>query len=159
MGTHLPRVNAIRRSVRQPNIRPGEILAPIASDDDSGRLRAVYGIDWAAVEPRRRGLAAAAELMAPDVEARMSPEVADRVLHGVSDFAVFVEGLEEDFSEFRYDADDVAEIGSGRYVVTGVIRARGRRSKMPLSAAFRHEWTFRDGIAQRVEASVGGPTA
>jgi len=127
----------------------------MASGNDANRLRALYDIDWTAVDPRRQGLNAAAELMAPDIKARISPQVGDRVLDGVSDFATFVEGLEEDFSEFRYDADEVAEAAPGEFVVTGVIQARGRHSKMPLSAPFRHEWTFRDGIAERVEARLG----
>jgi SnoaL-like domain len=126
----------------------------MASGNDMDRLRGLYGIDWTAVEPRRRGLSAAVEIMAPDVKAHISPEVGDRVLDGVADFATFVEGLEEDFGEFRYDAQEFEEAGPGEYVVTGVIHARGRQSKMPLTAPFRHEWTFRDGTAQRVEAAL-----
>ena len=104
-------------------------------------IRGLYGFNWAAVDDRGRGLAAAAEVMAPQVEARVSPEVGDRTLHGLEGFAVFVEGLEEDFSEFRYQA-------------TGQIQARGRRSNMPLTAPFGHLWTLRDGRALRVEARV-----
>jgi SnoaL-like domain len=126
----------------------------LASGEDMDRLRGLYGIDWTAVEPRRQGLTAAAEVMAPDVKAHISPEVGDRVLDGLSGFATFVQGLEADFSEFRYVAHEVAEAAPGEYVVTGVIQARGRQSKMPLSAPFRHEWTFRDGAAQRVEAGL-----
>jgi ketosteroid isomerase-like protein len=126
----------------------------MASGTDVDRLRGLYDIDWTAVGPRRQGLNAAAELMASDVKAHISPEVGDRVLDGVADFATFIEGLEEDFSEFRYVAHEVAEAGQGDYVVTGVIHARGRQSNMPLSAPFRHEWTFRDGRAQRVEATM-----
>jgi ketosteroid isomerase-like protein len=126
----------------------------MASGIDIDRLRAVYNIDWTAVGARNQGLNAAAEIMAPDVKAQISPEVGDRVLDGVGDFATFIEGLEEDFSEFRYVANEVAETGQGDYVVTGVIHARGRQSNMPLSAPFRHEWTFRDGRAQRVEATM-----
>jgi ketosteroid isomerase-like protein len=126
----------------------------MASGTDIDRLRGLYDIDWTAVGPRRRGLSAAAELMAADVKAHISPEVGDRVLDGVADFATFIEGLEVDFSEFRYVANEVSEAGQGDYVVTGVIHARGRQSNMPLSAPFRHEWTFRDGHAQRVEATM-----
>ncbi len=69
-------------------------------------IRGLYGFNWADVEERGRGLAAAGEVMAPEVQARVSPEVGDRTLHGIEGFAVFVEGLEEDFSEFRYQADE-----------------------------------------------------
>jgi ketosteroid isomerase-like protein len=117
-------------------------------------IRGLYGFNWAAVDDRGRGLAAAGEVMAPDVQARISPEIGDRTLHGLEGFAVFVEGLEEDFSEFRYQAEEFKELSAEQLVVTGHIRARGRRSKMPLSAPFGHLWTLRDGKAVRVEAHL-----
>jgi ketosteroid isomerase-like protein len=118
-------------------------------------IRGVYGFNWAAVEDRRRGLAAAGEVMAPDVEARIAPEVGDRTLHGLEGFAVFVEGLEEDFSEFRYLAEEFEDVSPERLVVSGHIRARGRRSNMPLTAPFGHVWTLREGKAVKVESSLG----
>lgn len=121
-------------------------------------LRTIYGIDWTAVDARARGLAAAGEMMSPEVKARISPEVGDRVLDGVRDFATFVEGLEEDFCEFRYDADTVEDTAPGEVLVSGVIHARGRHSRMPLSAPFNHSWSFVDGRAVRVEASLSGAT-
>jgi ketosteroid isomerase-like protein len=121
---------------------------------DAERIRTIYGIDWTAVDSRARGLAAATELLSPDVKARISPEVGDRVLDGIADFATFVEGLEEDFSEFRYDVEDAKETAPGEVVLTGVIHARGRHSRMPLSAPFTHSWSFVDGRAVRVEASL-----
>jgi ketosteroid isomerase-like protein len=117
-------------------------------------IRGVYGFNWAAVHDRGRGLAAAGEVMAPDVQARVSPEVGDRTLHGLEGFAVFVEGLEEDFSEFRYQAEHFDEVSPDQVLVTGHIQARGRRSNMPLTAPFDHLWTMRDGRATRVEARV-----
>jgi ketosteroid isomerase-like protein len=117
-------------------------------------IRAVYGFNWAAVDDRGRGLAAAGEVMSPDVQARISPEIGDRTLHGLKGFAVFVEGLEEDFSEFRYEPEEFEELSAEQLVVTGHIRARGRRSNMPLSAPFGHLWTLRDGKAVRVEARL-----
>jgi len=124
------------------------------TSSDAELIRTIYGIDWTAVDARARGLAAAAEVMSPDVTARISPEVGDRVLEGVGGFATFVEGLEEDFSEFRYDVDAVAETAAGEIILTGVIHARGRHSRMPLSSPFSHSWTFVDGRAVRVEASL-----
>ena len=118
-------------------------------------IRGVYGFNWAAVHDRGRGLAAAGQVMAPDVQARVSPEVGDRTLHGLEGFAVFVEGLEEDFSEFRYQAEKFDEVSPEQVLVTGHIQARGRRSNMPLTASFGHLWTMRDGRAISVEARVG----
>jgi hypothetical protein len=117
-------------------------------------IRGVYGFNWAAVDDRSRGLAAAREVMAPEVQARVSPEVGDRTLHGLEGFAVFVEALEEDFSEFRYQPEKVDEISPEQVLVTGRIEARGRRSNMPLTAPFDHLWTLRDGQAVSVEARV-----
>ena len=126
----------------------------MATGTDVDRLRGLYDIDWTSVGPRETGLAAAADVMAPDVQAHISPEVGDRVLDGLSGFATFVQGLEEDFSEFRYVAEEVKETAPGAYVVKGMIHARGRLSNMPLSSPFRHEWTFHNGTAQRVEAGL-----
>jgi ketosteroid isomerase-like protein len=124
------------------------------SEGNADLIRSVYGFNWAAVDDRGRGLAAAGRVMAPDVQARVSPEVGDRTLHGVEGFAVFVEGLEEDFSEFRYVAEKFEEVSPDQVLVTGRIEARGRRSKMPLAAPFDHLWTMSDGRAIRVEASI-----
>jgi hypothetical protein len=117
-------------------------------------IRTLYGIDWSVVSERTAGLEVAREAMAPDVQARVSPEVGDRVLAGVDEFALFVQALEEDFSAFCYDAERVEELNPGEVVVTGRIHARGRRSKMPLSAPFSHVWTVRDGVAVAVEARL-----
>ena len=121
---------------------------------DAQLVRDLYGINWTDVDARTRGLAAAAQVMSPDVKARISPEVGDRVLDGIGGFATFVEGLEEDFSEFRYDVDSVEETGSGEVILNGVVHARGRHSRMPLSAPFSHSWLFIDGRAVRVEARL-----
>jgi len=121
---------------------------------NSELVGSLYGLNWVAVGERERGLAAAAAVMAADMEARMSPEVADRILYGIGDFAVFVQGLEEDFSEFRYDGERFEEVAPGQVLVTGHIRARGRRSNMPLTAPFGHLWELRDGKAVRIEARL-----
>ena len=121
---------------------------------DAQLVRTLYGIDWTDVDARAQGLAAAAEVMSPDVKARISPEVGDRVLDGIHGFATFVEGLEEDFSEFQYDVEVVEETAPGEVTVSGVVHARGRCSRMPLSAPFSHSWLFIDGRAVRVEARL-----
>jgi hypothetical protein len=125
-------------------------------ESNADLIRGVYGFDWATVDDQRRGLAAAEEVMAPDLQARVSPEVGDRTLHGLAGFAVFVEGLEEDFSEFRYQAETFDEISPDQVMVTGHIHARGRRSNIPLTAPFGHLWTLRDGRAVKVESRARG---
>jgi len=126
------------------------------AERNADRIRGLYGFNWAAVDDRGRGLAAAGELMAPDLEARVSPEIGDRTLRGLEGFAVFVEGLEEDFSEFRYQAETFDEVSPEQVLVTGHIHARGRRSNMPLTAPFGHLWTLRDGKAVKVESRARG---
>jgi ketosteroid isomerase-like protein len=123
-------------------------------DGNAELIRGLYGFNWAAVDERQRGLAAAREVMASHVEARVSPEVGDRTLLGLEGFEVFVEGLEEDFSEFTYDADRFEVVSAEQIFASGLIRARGRRSNMPLSAPFGHLWTVRDGKAVKVEARI-----
>jgi ketosteroid isomerase-like protein len=124
------------------------------AEGNADLIRRVYGFNWAAVEDRGRGLAAAGEVMAPEVRARISPEVGDRTLVGLEGFAVFVEALEEDFSEFRYEAEKFDTVSPDQVLVTGHVRARGRRSNMPLTAPFRHLWTLHDGSAVKVEAGL-----
>jgi ketosteroid isomerase-like protein len=124
------------------------------SQGNAQLIRGVYGFNWASVAEREQGLAASASLLAPDAEARVSPEVGERTLHGLDGFGLFVIGLEEDFSEFRYEAEDFAEPSTDCVVVTGRIRARGRASKMPLSAQFEHIWTMKDGKAISIVAHL-----
>src|SRR5215218_6056779 len=107
---------------------------------NSELIRGLYGIDWVHVPDRERGLAASTTALAPDVLARISPEVGDRTLHGVEEFAIFVQGLDEDFSEFRYDAAEFQEPAPDQVEARGHIRARGRKSNMPLTAPFAHVW-------------------
>jgi SnoaL-like domain len=117
-------------------------------------IRGVYGINWAAARDRGLCLAAAGDVMAPDVQARVSPEVGDPTLHGLEGFAVFVDGPWEDVSEFRYVPETLDEVSPAQVLVTGRIQAWGGRSNMPLTAPFGHLWTLRDGKAARVEARV-----
>jgi len=91
-------------------------------------------------------------MVAPEFESRLSPELGERTLAGVQGLEMFVEAVEQDFSEFRYDADEIEEIGEQEVLVLGRISARARATGMPLSGEFGHIWTVRDGHAARVEA-------
>ena len=117
-------------------------------------IRSVYGFNWAEVDDRERGFAATSAVIDPEMAAQMSPEVGNRTLHGLQDFAVFVEGVEEDVSEVRYDADEFEEPAPDQVFVRGLVRVRGRRSNMPLTAPFGHLWKLRDGRAVSVEAHL-----
>jgi ketosteroid isomerase-like protein len=115
-------------------------------------IRRIYGFDWATVGGRRVGFAELRDVVAPDFESRLSHELGDRVLTGVNGLEVFVEALEQDFSEFHYDGDEFVEIGDGGVLVLGRIFAKARATGMPLYGEFGHIWTVRDGLAARVEA-------
>jgi ketosteroid isomerase-like protein len=120
---------------------------------DIDLLRAIYGLDWVGVGSRREGFAELEKALTPDFIARMSPEVGERELRGLADFAVFVQALEQDFDEFHYDPESFEE-RDGRIAVSGVVFGRGRASKMPLRSRFEHLWTVRDGRAVSVEAHL-----
>ena len=115
-------------------------------------IERIYGFDWAAVGSRREGFAKLREVVAPGLESRLSHELGERVLTGVEGLEMFVEALEQDFSEFHYDADDYVEVGEDGVLVLGRIVARARATGMPLSGEFGHIWTVTDGLAARVEA-------
>jgi ketosteroid isomerase-like protein len=131
-------------------VQQGEILPPVASRTDL--IRRIYGFDWATVGSRRKGFAELREVVAPDFESRLSHELGDRVLAGVGGLEVFVEALEQDFSEFHYDADEYFEVGDDGVLVLGRIFAKARATGMPLYGEFGHIWTVRNGVAARVEA-------
>jgi ketosteroid isomerase-like protein len=131
-------------------VQQGEILPPVASRTDL--IRRIYGFDWATVGSRRKGFAELREVVAPDFESRLSHELGDRVLAGVGGLEVFVEALEQDFSEFHYDADEYLEVGDDGVLVLGRIFAKARATGMPLYGEFGHIWTVRNGVAARVEA-------
>ena len=115
-------------------------------------IRRIYGFDWATVRSRRDGFSELRGMVSEEFESQLSPELGERVLSGVPGLEMFVEAVEQDFSEFHYDADEVEEIGDDQVLVLGRIFARGRATGMPLSGEFGHIWTVRDGRASHVEA-------
>jgi hypothetical protein len=53
------------------------------SQSNSELVRRLYGYNWANAAEREHGLAVSAELVSPDIESQMAPEVDDRTLHGL----------------------------------------------------------------------------
>ena len=115
-------------------------------------VRRMYGFDWARIRSRHEGFGQLRGLVTEDFDSQLSPELGEKILSGVQGLEMFVEAVEEDFSEFRYDADEFEEIGDDRVVVLGRIFARARATGMPLSGEFGHIWTVRDGLASHVVA-------
>ena len=112
----------------------------------------MYGFDWSRIRSRHEGFDELRGLVTEDFDSQLSPELGEKVLSGVQGLEMFVEAVEEDFSEFRYDADEIEEIGNDRVVVLGRIFARARATGMPLSGEFGHIWTVRDDLASHVVA-------
>jgi ketosteroid isomerase-like protein len=115
-------------------------------------IRRIYGFNWAGIRSRREGFDELRELVTPDFESHLSPELGERVLAGVEGLEMFVEAVEQDFSEFHYEAEEIEEIGDDQVLVFGRIMARARATGMPLSGEFGHIWTVRDGLGTRVQA-------
>jgi ketosteroid isomerase-like protein len=115
-------------------------------------IRRIYGFDWSAIRSRREGFDELRSLVTDDFDSQLSPELGERVLSGVHGLEMFVEAIEQDFSEFRYQADEVQEVGDDEVLVLGRIIAKARATGMPLSGEFGHIWTVRDGLASHVEA-------
>jgi ketosteroid isomerase-like protein len=120
--------------------------------DRADLIRRIYGFDWAAIRSRREGFGELRDLVTPEFDSQLSPELGERVLSGVQGLEMFVEAVEQDFSEFRYEAEEVEEIGDDRVLVLGTIVAKARATGMPVSGEFGHIWTVRDGLASHVEA-------
>jgi SnoaL-like domain len=115
-------------------------------------IRRIYGFDWATVRTRREGFGELRGMVGEDFDSQLSPELGERVLSGVQGLEMFVEAVEQDFSEFHYDADEVVEVDDDRVLVLGRIVAKARATGMPLSGEFGHIWTVRGGRATHVEA-------
>jgi hypothetical protein len=121
-------------------------------EGDVELVRRIYGFDWVGIGARREGFTELAGLVSPGFRSRLSPELGDRIVEGVEGLKKLTLALEEDFSEFRYDADEFIEAGRGTVVVLGTIHAQGRSSRMPLSGEFGHIWQLEDGKAAAVSA-------
>jgi len=122
-------------------------------DSNVELVERIYGFDWAAVGTRTQGFERLRELVADDFESRMSDEVGGRTV-GVDGLAQFVEALEQDFSEFHYEAEEFLPAGDDTVVVAGRIRCVGRASKVPLSQEFGHVWRLEGESPKRVEAHM-----
>ena len=121
-------------------------------EGDLELVRRIYGFDWVGVGSRRAGFGELVGLVSSGFQSRLSPELGERLVEGVEGLAEFSQALEEDFSEFRYEADEFVQAAGGRVVVLGTIRATGRLSRMPLGGEFGHVWTIEDGRAAGVSA-------
>ena len=113
------------------------------------KVWSAYGLNWANIPELDRAMGAMSQVVAPDFEMHLSPELRERVIHGLQELREFAAAIEEDFSECTYAPRELMELDDDRVLIIGTINARGRLSTLPLSGAFAHLWEFEGGKAKR----------
>lgn len=108
-----------------------------------------YGLNWANIPDLDRAMNAMKQVVAPDFEMHLSPELRERVIHGLQELREFASAIEEDFSECTYAPREMMELDGERVLIIGTINARGRLSTLPLNGLFAHLWEFEGGKARR----------
>jgi ketosteroid isomerase-like protein len=113
------------------------------SEEALGILREIYG---------SRTLEEAAEFMHPQVEMRQAREVPDTDDYfGRDELVRGTNRWLEEWEEFRFIAEDLADLGDRRALVRVRLRGRARASGIALDEVVFHLWTFRDGLPWRCE--------
>jgi ketosteroid isomerase-like protein len=117
----------------------------------------------------RRDLAAALELLDPDIEATDPPEMPDHAVHrGREAVRRDWERTLELFDDFSIDIEETFDAGD-EVVLYLRYAGRGRESGAEVELRMAHVWTIRDGKAIRLlefldrdqalaAAGLGGPT-
>ena len=119
-------------------------------------VRRIYGYNWASTRDRRAALELAGELIGDSFEYQLDPTVfGDRTLTAITELRTVLEGVDQDFRDFRQRPDEFIEAGATdageRVVVLGEIVGHGRVSGVPFRSSFGHVWTIRDRKAVRLE--------
>jgi ketosteroid isomerase-like protein len=119
-------------------------------------IRQIYGYNWASVSSRRDGLTRVSELFGEGFEYQLDPAAfGDQTLTDVSALRTFLEGIDQDFRDFRQRPDEFIHAGASeageRVVVLGQLVGRGRASGVPFRSPFGHVWTVREAKAVRLE--------
>src|SRR6187399_2493277 len=99
-------------------------------------VRRIYGFDWVGIRSRSEGFDELRGLVTEDFDSQLSHELGEKTLSGVQGLEMFNEAVEQDFSEFRYDADEFEELGDNKVLVLGKMFVRARATGMPLWGDF-----------------------
>jgi len=100
----------------------------------------------------RRDIAAVLEFLHPEVELRTVRAVLEgSVYRGHDGFKQFLRDMEEDWREFSLELDDLSDVGGGRVLVLGRLRALGRASGVELDAPAAWVCSLRDGKVAGVD--------
>lgn len=120
-------------------------------------VRKTYDMYFDRAEPGslEAWMSAFMELLHPDIE--LHPEGCELELgpsRGTEAVADLLETAAEMWDAFRYEVDEVVDLGTDRLVVSGRIFARGRGREREIEVPFTNVWTIRDGKAVRIESYV-----
>jgi ketosteroid isomerase-like protein len=97
-------------------------------------------------------LAALAELLDPEFEWVNPPyAVHPGTRRGIEGMTKVIENLRESFDHQEFVPGELRELGDGRVLWEGVLRARGRDSGALIEVDEQHLWTFRDGRILRFQ--------
>ncbi len=124
----------------------------MAHSDNAELVWSAYGLNWANIPDLDRAIAAMGKVTSADFEMRLSPELRERVIHGLDEMRSFATAIEEDFSECTYAPRELIELDGDRVLIVGSINAQGRLSTLPLNGTFAHLWEFENGKARRALA-------
>lgn len=107
-------------------------------------VRRIYDAD------ARRDVAAARELLDPEIEVEYRGQLIDKAAtyHGLAGMRQLMESIRENFDEFDVEVEEY--IDQGDHVVVALHqRAVGRASGIPVDIHIGQVWTVRDGRATR----------
>ena len=126
------------------------------ADSALALVERIYGFNWASMSGRREGLTLVEELFHPDFHYQLDPAAfKGRTLTSVSSLAEFLNGIAEDFRDFRQRPDRFIDAGAvpegHRVVVLGEFVGKGRLSGLPFRSPFGHLWTVCDGRVTSLE--------
>ncbi len=89
----------------------------------------------------------------PDFEGVVPPELSAEpdTYRGHDGIRRYFQSFEEAMAEIRFHADRLWDVGES-VVVAARLTAKGRQTAIPVEQQFALVWTFRDGMAIRVQA-------
>ena len=89
----------------------------------------------------------------PDFEFRSVFAVTEGgVYHGIQGLREWARSVDSAFDDYRVEVGGFQEVDDERAVVVVDIMGKGKASDVPVDARIGHVWTWRNGLAWRVDA-------
>jgi ketosteroid isomerase-like protein len=116
----------------------------MSQEDLAGRLRSGYELLSSGTID--------VDLLAPDFEL-IQGAIIDSAgyFRGREAVQEALEEVRSSFDELRFTPEEIIDAGDGRLLVLVRSTGRGKGSGMPVDDHIAHLWTFRDGLAIRLE--------